>query len=265
MCKQPKKPAKKVMFLTHAGLMRLLFASQNTSAKRFIGWATDKLFTVQMGTVEQRADIAGQTMGVCGRAVNEAFCKSAKSMPAVCLFTLGTVKQLRETMRIGMGHMDDALVCGYGMGLDAMTSKYMGIGSLTHHSQIDPMYVSRAEQDTREFFKGLGIGLNHETHDGLVVVRPDLVKTVQSHYKYLTDTYAGHGKALIGQIEQMATQIERIESAHMIAMTSQQHRADMLAKDLEMEKLRNKNDLLVRDLEIQKLRAELMGKNKSKK
>ena len=39
----------KELFLTYEGILRVLFVSRNNKTKQFIKWATDTLFTVQMG------------------------------------------------------------------------------------------------------------------------------------------------------------------------------------------------------------------------
>jgi hypothetical protein len=48
-----KKPVK-ALFLTYTGLLRVLFVSRNKNAEKFSRWAITKLFTIQMGTKENK-------------------------------------------------------------------------------------------------------------------------------------------------------------------------------------------------------------------
>ena len=41
---------KKELYLTYRGLLRVLFVSRSGKVDYFIKWATEKLFTIQMGT-----------------------------------------------------------------------------------------------------------------------------------------------------------------------------------------------------------------------
>ena len=42
---------KKVMYLTYIGILRVLFASHSPRAHTFVKWATESLFTLQMGII----------------------------------------------------------------------------------------------------------------------------------------------------------------------------------------------------------------------
>ena len=42
------------LFMTYEGIIKLLYISRNSNAKIFREWATEKLFTIQLGTVEQK-------------------------------------------------------------------------------------------------------------------------------------------------------------------------------------------------------------------
>jgi len=262
--KKPKKTRK--LFLTYEGILRVLFISKSGNTRCFVKWATEKLFTIQMGTTKQKQTLASKVLGVSAQAVREVFRTSSTSIPSIYLFVLGTVKQLRCIMHIDQKYPDDALVCKYGFTIDLPrrtaehTKTYGAIQgvelSLKHHSYIDPMYISQAEADLTEFFGALDIRFKYEKYDELVIIRPNLFKMIASQYKHLTDVYAGHIKDMIKRIEDMT---------HRIALGDEQNKSSIMAKDLEIEKLRNKNELLAKELEIQKLKVELLGLKKTKK
>jgi prophage antirepressor-like protein len=264
--KQAKKTTKKVLFMTYTGMLRMLFVSRSGHANKFVKWATEKLFTIQMGTAKQKQTLASKVLGVSAQAVREVFRTSSTSIPSIYLFVLGTVKQLRDIMHIDQKYPDDALVCKYGFTIDLPrrtaehTKTYGAIQgvelSLKHHSYIDPMYISQAESDLTEFFEALDIRFKYEKYDELVIIRPNLFKMIASQYKHLTDAYAGHIKDMIKRIEDMT---------HRIALGDEQNKTSIMAKDLEIEKLKNRNELLAKELEIQKLKVELLGLKKTKK
>jgi hypothetical protein len=272
---------KRVLFLTYVGILRVLFISKSGNTKCFVTWATEKLFTIQMGTAKQKQTLASKVLGVSAQAVREVFRTSSTTIPSIYLFVLGTVKQLRDTMHIDPRYPDDALICKYGFTIDLPrrtaehTKTYGAIQgvelSLKHHSYIDPMYISQAESDLTEFFEALDIRFKYEKYDELVIIRPNLFKMIASQYKHLTDAYAGHIKDMIKRIEDMthasaldksAHLIALNESAHLVALRDEQNKSSILAKDLEIQKL--KNDLLAKDLEIQKLQADLLGRKKTR-
>ena len=58
MCKKNKNKITKEVFLTYEGILRVLFVSKSGKTKQFIKWATETLFTVQMGTKQQKKTIS---------------------------------------------------------------------------------------------------------------------------------------------------------------------------------------------------------------
>jgi len=64
-----KNKKNKELFLTYIGVLRVLFSSRNQSVDKFTKWATKILFTVQMGTIEQKNAFIGGLVGVSPEAV----------------------------------------------------------------------------------------------------------------------------------------------------------------------------------------------------
>ena len=44
----------KEIFITYKGMLKILFSSRTGNADKFVDWATETLFTVQLGTSEQK-------------------------------------------------------------------------------------------------------------------------------------------------------------------------------------------------------------------
>jgi hypothetical protein len=243
----------KSMFFTYTGLLRVLFVSRTGNANKFIDWATDTLFTVQMGTAPQKQALVGKMLGASPSAVNEVFRTSATTTPCIYLFVLGTVKALRESMRIDPRYSDTMLVCKYGYTNDLPrrttehTKTYGTIKGadlrLVHHSYIDPMYISKAEADIRLFFEGTDMELVYKTHKELVVVDQIASKLIAHQYKQLGDKYAGHSgdlKKRINDLEHLVALKEEqainvAERAnHIVALKDEQTKNIVLQKDIEL-------------------------------
>ena len=62
--KTSKQKVTKELFLTYEGLLRVLFVSRSGVAHKFTSWATEKLFTIQMGTQKQKRTLASNILGV---------------------------------------------------------------------------------------------------------------------------------------------------------------------------------------------------------
>lgn len=52
------------IFLTYQGMLRCLMVSRNKKTSHFISWATNSLFTIQMGTEEQKNQLVANIKGV---------------------------------------------------------------------------------------------------------------------------------------------------------------------------------------------------------
>jgi hypothetical protein len=55
---------RKELFLTYQGILRCLMVSQNNKTSHFISWATNSLFTIQIGTEEQKNQLVANIKGV---------------------------------------------------------------------------------------------------------------------------------------------------------------------------------------------------------
>ena len=278
-----KQRVQKELFLTYEGILRVLFISRSGNTRGFIRWAVDKLFTIQMGTAEQKRHLASKILGVSAKALREVFKQSATSLPCVYMFILGSVKDLRESMQIDPKYTDDMLVAKYGCtgDLERRTAEHIKTYSsikgvdltIKHYSYIDPMYTMQAETDIRGFFNGIEARFEYQASNELVALKPALLKTVSDQYRLLSCSYQGHIKQMIGQVEELKRTLEVQQTKHDYEIKSLGHDAQMkdilkTSDDLrhagEMKEERYKYMLLAKDLEIEKMKnAMLSGNNKS--
>jgi len=71
--KDLKIKIKKELFLTYEGMLRVLFASHNNKVKPFIKWATETLFTIQLGEQEDKDNLASDLLGVNAKTIKDVF------------------------------------------------------------------------------------------------------------------------------------------------------------------------------------------------
>ena len=250
-----KQITKNEIYLTYEGILRVLFVSRSGKTSNFIKWATETLFSAQMGTSEQKDKLVSKILGVSAEAVKEVFKISSTSLPCVYLFSLNTVKELRESMQINKKYKDCMLVCKFGFtnDLPRRTGEHIKTYGtikgtdlkLKHYSYIDPMYISNGEADIKDFFTALNINLSYEKYDELVVISPSLLKTVDRQYKQLANAYAGHIKDMIKEVEDLKKQIQ---------LNNANHKNEILQKEHDLIKKEHENQLLRKDLEIEKLK-----------
>lgn len=79
--KDGKKTNKKELYLTYEGILRVLFASHSSKAKTFIKWATETLFTVQLGSADDKQELCASLLGTHIKNVKSVFSTSSDKTP----------------------------------------------------------------------------------------------------------------------------------------------------------------------------------------
>jgi hypothetical protein len=253
-----KKVHKKTLYLTYSGMLRVLFASYSKNAHKFRKWATEKLFTLQMGTKEQKQALVSDALGVTVAAVREVFKKSSTSVPCVYLFAFGTVGDLRTTMSIDTKFNDDDVVYKYGMTKDLVSrtqqhqADYGKINGVTlklkYYSFIDPQYVSEAETDIRTFFNSLDMKLEYDNRSELVVIKSQHIEIVKKQYQNLSMLYAGHIKELVQKIKDLEKDLEMRDERHNNALKLKDERYNNI---IELNKVKYEAEINTYKLEVQ--------------
>ncbi len=256
----------KELFLTYHGILRVLFVSRSGKANHFIKWATETLFTVQLGTEPKKCQLVSDLLGVSIQTVKEVLKTSPRSLPCVYLFSLGTVKNLRKSMNIDAKYRDNDIVCKYGYTIDLsrrMAENMKTYGSIDNvelklkcYSYIDPTYCPKAETHIKDYFAAINCNLKYKDYSELVVIKTKLLTTTENQYKLVSEAYAGHIKDMRKRIEDLEKEIVLLKKHN--ELIAEQHKNELLIKTLEIEAEKHKNDILRKDFEIGKL---TMGKN----
>ena len=90
----------KQLFVTYEGMIKILYSSRSDKAMTFRSWATETLFTVQMGSEEDKEILGSTLIGQSVKNVRAVFKTCSKKVPCIYRFSLGTAKVLRNTMNL---------------------------------------------------------------------------------------------------------------------------------------------------------------------
>ena len=211
---------------------------------------------IKTGTqIIQNDDLTRNVLGVNANVIKNVFNTSTNILPCVYLFTLGFVKDLRESMNIDASYKDDDVVAKYGFTKDLArrTGEHIvNFGKITnvnlrlkYNSYIDPQYMSRAESDIRLFMTGLK--LNHEwsNHEELVIIPKDLNKLVEQQYGMIGKKYMGYISELVSKIKELDEKYEKLTLTHQIEIQNEKHAREMQRETYETELLKKSFEILI--------------------
>lgn len=264
MSNRHKSKNKKFLYFTYNGLIKCLYISKSPQAKKFREWANKILFTYQFGNKEEKQCEVSKLLGVHAKAIKETFKASAKSIPCIYLFTLGTVKDLRKSMSIDDKYSDDYIICKYGYtaNLEKRTGQHIRNFKkiknvnlhLKYYSYIDPVNISKAECNIKDYFEDINVDFLYKNYKELVILNPKkLNDTIKTQYENIQNMYVGHNKEII-------LKMERLENK--LILQEQMYKNKLLQKDLIIQKERSNAELVLKDNEILKLKLELINKDK---
>jgi len=91
-----ESPAVKKLFITYKGMLKILFSSINGNQGKFLDWAVETLFTVQMGSREQKRELSKSLYGIPQTDIKRVLKTSVGAIPCVYVFYLGLAKDLRQ-------------------------------------------------------------------------------------------------------------------------------------------------------------------------
>lgn len=246
--KKNKCVIKKEIFMTYLGILRILFASKKTTADKFASWATNILFTAQMGSEKQKLILVSSLLGVPMDSVRAVFDKSSDNVSCNYLFSLGTVKELRQKLNIPDDWNDNDTVAKFGTTADMKRrlgenkAEYKKIGvdlELLLFNQVDPQYTFQSETCVKRLFRMMNLNLVHNHYKELVIIPKKRMNDIREGYSNIATKYMGHVKEFILTIERKDNIIEKKDNiiekkdAEIIFM-NERHEKELLKKDLEI-------------------------------
>lgn len=239
---------KKCLFLTYEGLLRVLFVSRNKNATLFRKWATTKLFTIQMGTREQKVKLGAEILNTSPRTLKAVLDKHAANFPSIYLMSLGKVRELRETFGIPADKLDDSKVYKFGftedlsrrvIELENQYSKIKGVTiSMGTFHVVDTKYTSEAENKVRELCGAFEVRINKTVQgfNELVVLDDKQFAIVRDLYSKYGENFAGATLGLQKQIVELKDRIKEYENEIIRLKMTIQYNDELHQKDMNWYK-----------------------------
>lgn len=232
---------KKDLFLTYRGLVRVLMVSRNKNADKFQDWAEEKLFTIQMGTRDQKVKLGAEVLNTSPRTLKAIFDKHASTFPSIYLMTLGKVRDVRETFGIPADKPDDSTVYKFGFSedlsrrvieLETEYSKLPGVRmQIATFQIIDAKYTSEAENEVRDTCSAyeLRVKKTIQGKNELIVLDDKQFANMKKLYRRIGDEFAGATLGLQKQIKEYENELMRLK-------LEMQYKDDLHKKDIEYYK-----------------------------
>jgi hypothetical protein len=233
------------LYLTYKGLLRVLFVSRNKHVDKFQDWAEEKLFTIQMGTRDQKVKLGAEVLNTSPRTLKAIFDKHASTFPSIYLMSLGKVRELRETFGIPANKPDDSTVYKFGftedlarrvIELESEYSKLPGVTMTigTFHI-IDTKYTSEAENEVREMCAAFEVRIKKTTQgfNELIILDDKQFTNIKKLYRRIGDEFAGATLGLQKQIKEYKNELMRLKLE--IEYKDNLHKKDIELKDKVIE------------------------------
>ena len=232
------------LYLTYEGLLRVLFVSRNKNATLFRKWATNKLFTIQMGSKEQKVKLGTDLCNIPLKTYQAIFESHTSNFPSIYLVSLGKVRDVRATFEISETISDDSVVYKFGFTKDFARRigehnlKYSKLHGVTvdvkWFQNIDIKYLKEAEAEVKEECSAYGTRIYPPGHTELIVLNDKQFDHMQKSYRRIGKEYAGATAELNETIALLRTEIKDM---HM------QHKHDLLEKDMVIQRLTMQNEM----------------------
>jgi hypothetical protein len=236
-------------------MLRILFVTRNGKTDKFVKWATEYLFTMQMGTISQKKVLANKIMGITVEIIKDVLKTYISELLGVYLFTLGTVKELRKSMNIDKKYPDNMIICKYGRSdsigrrINEHKLKYGKIKGvelkLKFYAFIDNDHLAKAETSVKSFFNNSKSGF--EECKELVIIEEKYFTKVKKHYSLVENLYSGKYKESINNVKKLESRIDQIIELNKVkieALEKENTSLKIQVTDLKtrVNKLEEKND-----------------------
>jgi len=258
------------MFLTYEGMIKLLYCSRSSNAKKFRKWATETLFTVQMGDDNEKQELASNLIGIPTKSLKQVLSKSASSVPCLYHFSLGIAKDLRKIMNIPKEISDDFIITKYGFtdDLERRTKehektygKIKGVKlELMTYIYIDPKYLAQAETDMKNYFETNEIKINYKNFKELIAFNLKHKSQINKQFTIIGNLYAGCVKDFLVKIDNLNHKIQLYEEKMVVCNEKMNTLIEKHQKELEHERHQKEHiqNELKFQIEMAKQQMELM-------
>jgi hypothetical protein len=247
------KKQMKELYLTYRGILRVLFVSRSGNISKFISWATETLFTIQLGQEEDKQILSSNLLGVNVKTIKDVFKTNTGKTPCVYLYLINNANTVLE------GNYDkDDLLCKYGCTDDLerrcgeldkkYTKEFNSKIELLCFSIIESKYIFNAETNITKYFKSDII--EYQNTKELIIINKKNLCQIKQHFGMIQHSYIGRYEEMhtkISQLEkniiELNTNIILINEKHKNAINEEKHK-----NAINIEK--HKNEIKDKDIEI---------------
>lgn len=211
-----------VPYFTYTGLIKYIFNSKNEYAVHLQDWVSNILYVSQFGSAKERKELSDKILGISAIHAREML-NSTTKIPCVYLFTLGYVKDLRESMKISENIDDNNIVCKYGYtcDLDRRTyehnSAYGKIKGasvmLKYYQYINQEYLNNAENTLNSYFNDIKVKFTYENAKEIIIVSKDMLNnSIKAQYENIGNTYSMSCDLLVTKLKEADMKVKLIET-----------------------------------------------------
>ena len=246
------------IYLTYRGLVKMLMTRQHPIAETFQEWAFKTLFTVQIGSKEEKQELCSKMLGYDINSVRNFLHSSVFEYSELYLICLGKIKDLVNDIPELQNKNQEEYLFKYGYSGDlykrlqqhkSTFSKYKNAKiSLVLHCPVDKQYLSQAEVDLKQSFQTFDYILDHPEHKELVYFNENKLSQFEKIFKVICEKYAGNCKKLQEQLEKFNK-----EKEHELKEIKYQHQLkenEYKIKEYEYKLKEKENELKIRELEF---------------
>jgi hypothetical protein len=230
-------------YLTYKGLIKALLATNSSKLEEYATWASETLFVVQMGTMEQKLELASKLTEISTATLREAAKTYVRTMPCIYLLSIGTVQNLRKAMELGddFDDTDQVYKFGYTSNVDNKVRTYkIKYGDLegseiklVHHFFIDIRKIG----DAKSYLSSLHDCICSEIkYPELVIASEERLKFLNKECKKLEELYRGSVSELSSSVKIAKYNYEiKTSQNDLVVLKIEKAMAD---KDLEIARLK---------------------------
>ena len=199
--KGTKKTNKKELYLTYTGVLRIIFSSHSPVASKFVKWASDVIFTHHLGTPEAKQKLSKLLTGATPAMIKDVFNITDSKTGCIYLFSLGTAKDVRNSLNIPASISDDKIIYKYGRTNDIVQrtsdheNTYGKLKNVTlrmnYFMYIDNSFQSKAEADIANYIKQNKIYVEHKEYKELCFLDSKTRVGVIDAFKKAGELYGG--------------------------------------------------------------------------
>jgi hypothetical protein len=265
----------KSLYLTYEGMLKVLYSSRSGNARLFTEWATHKLFTIHLGTREQKDELAAEIIGsgATPQAIREVFQTNASTVPCVYMFIIGSARQL-----LGDKYQDGDVLCKYGCAndfseratqLEREYKKEFNVKTITsfQYCIVEPKFKFEAETSLKRFLKDYIIDYKtkkEENKKELVVINESHFNFIRQHFMLLQNSYVGRYKEMQDTIKELECKL----SCEIQQRENDKEKYDLmfenqnLKHNVELNEVKHKHQMLEKDYIILQKDYELASMRK---